>query len=419
MAPPKMTSKPPDSSKGEQSKDDCDQTKPSAASKIFKDSIESIAVVFSESGQGSGFTINQDDRYTFILTNSHVVNGEDEVKVKWIDGREDKGTVVADYGADEMHRDIALVRVDGARGLPLTLKSNTPVIGSDIVVIGAPRGLEFSLTKGVISQIRKNGDFLQIDAPVNPGNSGGPVFDESGCVVGLVTFKGKESEGLNFAIGYSPINHFLEHPAIERKPQNKILDDSKAELYYPEVHDLSSLKPPLAPVPVPPGTGWQLRYAKCWASGTHGRRKSQFCLFGDALRLKQPNDIWAKAYLTPTLPPTLGEDDIQRNEVVVSFEWIRYLGSRGIYAHYQTQTTRIARQIVRATDAYLSSHPYVRSGLSESRSVSTIPAMRGIVDCQNWLIAIGDNNLSPVVPGSNGDSIANEACRVGKPVKAK
>lgn len=417
MATPKITSKPPDSSKGEQSKDVCDQAKPSAASKIFKDSIESIAVVFSESGQGSGFTIKQDDRYTFILTNSHVVNGEDKVKVKWIDGREDKGTVVADYGADEMHRDIALVRVDGARGLPLTLKSNTPVIGSDIVVIGAPRGLEFSLTKGVISQIRKNGDFLQIDAPVNPGNSGGPVFDESGCVVGLVTFKGKESEGLNFAIGYSPINHFLKHPVMERKYQAKKRDERRNEIYYPEDYDLSKFKPPLAPLPVPSGRGWQLEYAKCWASGTHGVRKSEYCLFNDS---RPPDGIWISAYLTPYLQPEgLTETEFQRHEVTVSFQWIRYLGSRGSYAHYQLQDSYITRELIRASESYLAKHPYTKNGLRETRKVSTFPVTRGIVDCNNWLIAIGDGRFSPVIPGSNGDRYAKEACRVGKPVEAE
>ena len=58
------------------------------------------------------------------------------------------------------------------------------------------------MTRGVVSQIREKGNFVQIDAPVNPGNSGGPIFNYAGCVIGVVTFKaGETTEGLNFGIG--------------------------------------------------------------------------------------------------------------------------------------------------------------------------------------------------------------------------
>ena len=86
-----------------------------------------------------------------------------------------------------------------------------------MVAIGARKGLEFSLTRGVLSSLRDAGDILQIDAPINPGNSGGPVLDRSGCVVGVATFKLSDSEGLNFAVAASVVEHFLLHP-IGRRP---------------------------------------------------------------------------------------------------------------------------------------------------------------------------------------------------------
>ena len=76
-----------------------------------------------------------------------------------------------------------------------------------MVAIGAPKGLEFSLSRGVVSSLRENDEILQIDAPINPGNSGGPVIDRTGCVVGVVTFKLEDSEGLNFAMAASRIPH--------------------------------------------------------------------------------------------------------------------------------------------------------------------------------------------------------------------
>ena len=185
-------------------------------SEIFQKAAPSIVVIAVGESLGSGFVIKQDKRFTYILTNSHVVDGAEEVKVKWSDDREETGKVTSDHGGETWQKDLALVRVDGVRGEPLKFKETPPAVGEDVVVIGAPQGLEFSLSRGVMSQLRNNGDFLQVDAPVNPGNSGGPLFDKTGCVVGVVTFKDEDSEGINFAIGYGPTKHFLENPAIER-----------------------------------------------------------------------------------------------------------------------------------------------------------------------------------------------------------
>lgn len=138
---------------------------------------------------------------------------------------------MGDYGAHTLQRDVALVRVDAVRSKPLKLTNKPPQIGTDAVVIGAPKGLDFSLSRGIVSQVRENGDFIQVDAPVNPGNSGGSLFDSEGCMIGVVTFKKEDSEGLNFAIGYKPVSHFLDNIAIERKPKTK----TKFVAYVPPI----------------------------------------------------------------------------------------------------------------------------------------------------------------------------------------
>ena len=66
-----------------------------------------------------------------------------------------------------------------------------------------------------------NGGFIQVDAPINSRNSGGPLIDGSGCAIGVVTFKKNTIEDLNFAIGNQPVNHFLENPSVEREVKSK------------------------------------------------------------------------------------------------------------------------------------------------------------------------------------------------------
>ncbi len=179
---------------------------------LFDQSKSGVAVVETDDGQGSAFVIRHQDGNTLMITNSHVPEDSLVVKVKWSDGSQDEAVVVAQDSGDTHTADLALLQVKGTKGTPLKLKRDKPSIGSDIIAIGAPRGLEFSLSRGVVSSIRENGDLLQIDAAINPGNSGGPVLDKSGCVVGVATFKLRDSEGLNFAIASSAVEKFIAKP---------------------------------------------------------------------------------------------------------------------------------------------------------------------------------------------------------------
>lgn len=161
-------------------------------------------------GQGSGFIVSSDG---LILTNHHVVGDADEIIIHLADKRELKGKVL---GSDEK-TDIAVVKVD-AKDLP-TVKlgdSNKVKVGEWVAAIGAPFGLENTVTSGIVSaKSRALPDdqfvpFIQTDAAVNPGNSGGPLFNMAGEVIGINSQIFSTSGGfmgLSFAI---PIDLALE-----------------------------------------------------------------------------------------------------------------------------------------------------------------------------------------------------------------
>jgi serine protease Do len=156
--------------------------------------------------QGSGFLVSADG---LILTNAHVVDGAKEVTVKLSDHREFKAKVL---GADRSS-DIAVLKID-ARDLPSVRLGNSDQlrVGDYVLAIGEPFGLEETATAGIVSAKGRSlpGDgyvpFIQTDAAVNPGNSGGPLFDDTGAVVGInaqIYTTSGGYEGVSFAV---PIN---------------------------------------------------------------------------------------------------------------------------------------------------------------------------------------------------------------------
>ncbi len=157
-------------------------------------------------GQGSGFLISPDG---LILTNAHVVRDAKEVTVKLKDRREFKAKVL---GSDPA-TDIAVIKID-AHDLPTVVMGDPGAVkvGDYVLAIGAPYGFEQSATQGIVSAKGRSlpGDsyvpFIQTDAAVNPGNSGGPLFDAAGRVIGINAEIYSQSggfQGLAFAI---PVN---------------------------------------------------------------------------------------------------------------------------------------------------------------------------------------------------------------------
>ena len=150
---------------------------------------------------GSGFIF--DDK-GHVLTNAHVVEGADVVKVRLADERELTAKV---KGRDE-RLDVAVLEIEGARSLPFVPfgPSGTLRVGEPVVAIGNPFGLGHTVTTGIVSaKGRAIGagpydDFIQTDASINPGNSGGPLFDARGQVIGMNTAINPAGQGIGFAI---------------------------------------------------------------------------------------------------------------------------------------------------------------------------------------------------------------------------
>lgn len=158
----------------------------------------SVVQIETENGQGSGFIIS---RTGLILTNEHVVHGATALIVKISDGRRTRAVVQA---ADS-NADVALLKVTLDSLVPVRLGSvATTSSGQDVVAIGSPWGLSQSVSRGVVSSIRTSNGvrLVQTDAAVSPGNSGGPLFNDRGEVIGIVSFKLSRpmAEGLNFAL---------------------------------------------------------------------------------------------------------------------------------------------------------------------------------------------------------------------------
>ncbi|MBW1779448.1 MAG: Do family serine endopeptidase, partial [Deltaproteobacteria bacterium] len=159
---------------------------------------------FKQRSLGSGFIIDKDG---FIVTNNHVVEGADKIKVILKDEREFEAEV---KGRDP-NTDLALIKIKPENDLPVVRlgDSDTLKVGEWVLAIGNPFGLEHTVTAGIISakgRVIGSGpydDFIQTDASINPGNSGGPLINMEGKVVGINTAIIAGGQGIGFAI---PVN---------------------------------------------------------------------------------------------------------------------------------------------------------------------------------------------------------------------
>lgn len=164
-----------------------------------------VVLIESRSTTGSGFVVGRGQ----ILTSAHVVEGSRQVTIEYADGAQATGTVTH----LNSERDLALVEATGFDGKPLDLFGIGELkAGSECVVVGSPFGLEHSVSQGIVSNPDRDANgvrLVQFDAPVNPGNSGGPVVNDEGQVIGIVAAKVFWAEGMSFAVAYDEIRSFL------------------------------------------------------------------------------------------------------------------------------------------------------------------------------------------------------------------
>jgi len=163
---------------------------------------------------GSGFII---DPNGYIVTNNHVVEDAKKISVKLPSGREYEAHLI---GADK-ETDVALIKVDGVKDMPIVALGDDRRlrVGDWVVAVGNPFGLGGTVTAGIVSSIGRDigsgayTDYIQIDAPINQGNSGGPTFDLTGRVVGMNTAifsPSGGSVGIGFAIPASTVRGIVD-----------------------------------------------------------------------------------------------------------------------------------------------------------------------------------------------------------------
>lgn len=185
------------------------------AAKIY---APSVVLVKTAAGLGSGFFINKEG---YLITNFHVIAGEKKISVtQFLKENQILRRVV--------HKDVEIVATAPFHDLVVLKLNNfeteiTPVIfapkeelafGEAVFAIGNPLGLERTVTEGVLSQTHRNFGgilYLQVDAAVNPGNSGGPLFNARGQVIGIINMGVPSMEGLNFAIPARHAKYIVDH----------------------------------------------------------------------------------------------------------------------------------------------------------------------------------------------------------------
>ena len=188
---------------------------------------EGVEQEYRNPGLGSGFIVQQKGNDYYVVTNNHVAGKADEISIKMDNGDEYEAELV---GADE-RKDLALLKFTSRKKLPVATlgDSDSLYVGDWVLAIGSPFGYKSSVSAGIISALgRQNGpdgninDFIQTDAAINQGNSGGPLVNMNGEVIGINTWI-TTSTGGSIGLGFSiPINNvkrsvedFIEHGEVQ------------------------------------------------------------------------------------------------------------------------------------------------------------------------------------------------------------
>lgn len=179
---------------------------------IIENSIDSVVTIRTDVSQGTGFIITDSG---FIVTNAHVINGGNFIQVI----TSDQTIHNAQFLGWNTSLDIAIVKIDGSFERLNLADSEEVVIGEKVVAIGNPLGLQFSVSEGIVSGVGREttsgpGKYIQTDAALNPGNSGGPLINKQGEVIGINNFKIGGFEGLGFALESDSVKQSVNDIAL-------------------------------------------------------------------------------------------------------------------------------------------------------------------------------------------------------------
>ncbi|GEM_PF-4847351 len=172
---------------------------------IVQKILPSVVSIQTDKSTGSGAII---DARGYIITNYHVIDGANAGLVRTSDKKTHQVRIVATNPA----KDLALLQIEGAYTSLKLGNSDGVDVGQRVIAVGSPAGLEFSVNEGIISARRTNNDneYFQTDVALNPGNSGGPLIDNTGKLIGINNFKLKNFEGLNFALTINEAKQFIQ-----------------------------------------------------------------------------------------------------------------------------------------------------------------------------------------------------------------
>lgn len=194
-------------------------------SDLIENSIKSVMTIRTLYSQGTGFVITTNG---YVVTNHHVLQNDQGEVSKIIQAiTKDQQILPAKHIASLVNLDLALLKIPGEY-LPLTLAdSDEVVIGERVIAIGNPQGFQFSATDGIVSALhRSNANgleaYIQTNAQLNPGNSGGPLINSRGEVIGMNNFKIIESEGLGFALESNKLREGINYISQELYNQTLI-----------------------------------------------------------------------------------------------------------------------------------------------------------------------------------------------------
>ena len=212
----------------EESQQQIDLLKASAGedfSEIIEDSIPSVVIIRTDFGQGAGCVISDNG---YIVTNAHVLADETGYLATGIHAiNYDGQRIDLDFLGYDNELDIALLKAQGNYKALSLGNSDDVRIGEKVIAIGNPYGLVFSVSEGIVSGVHRQGPnglraYIQIDAALNPGNSGGPLINKQGKVIGMNNFKISGGENLGFALESNYIENAVNDIASEALNQTII-----------------------------------------------------------------------------------------------------------------------------------------------------------------------------------------------------
>jgi S1-C subfamily serine protease len=163
-----------------------------------------VVTIETEDAIGSGFFIQKD----LIVTNYHVIEGANSALTHL--NSINNTYEVEGYVAKDEQNDLVILKVKYNLGIPLKLAQTMVKQGDDVLVIGSPKGLAATITKGVVSNLNTELKLIQIDAAISPGSSGGPVFNINGEVIGIAVAQLERAQNINFAIPVKTLETLLQ-----------------------------------------------------------------------------------------------------------------------------------------------------------------------------------------------------------------